>query len=162
VKLCHAAGLKIKALMSIGHAGESAETVESVRDWVLKVRPDDFDLTIISTYGGTPYFDEALPHPTLPNVWTYTAPKSGDRLHSLEIDHTQNEGGFYKGIPGSGYKAHVFTDYLTSEELVTMRDDVESDVRAKLAIPFNPGAPGARFEASMGQLPGNIFRRSAA
>jgi len=61
-------GLKVKALMSVGHPGESEDTVRATRDWLLEVRPDDFDATVITTYSGTPYFDEAME--TSPGVWT--------------------------------------------------------------------------------------------
>lgn len=67
-------GLKVKALMSVGHPGESAETIRATQDWLLSVKPDDFDASVITTYPGTPYFDEAVE--TLPNIWTYTNPKS--------------------------------------------------------------------------------------
>ena len=40
-----AAGIKVKALMSIGHAGESAETVRDTEEWLVEHAPDDFDCT---------------------------------------------------------------------------------------------------------------------
>jgi hypothetical protein len=44
-----------------------------------------------------------------------------------------------------------------------MRDWVETEVRATLKIPFNPGAAALRYEHSMGQgLPEFIHRQSAA
>lgn len=154
--------LKVKALMSVGHAGESEETVLAVRDWLLEVRPADFDVTVISTYPGTPYYDEAEPHPSLPGVWTYTA-KSGDRLHAHEVDYAETAD-YYKGDPDGGYTSYVFTDHLRAEEIVALRDRVEREVRERLQIPFNPGAPAQRFEHSMGQgsneLPGFVLRRS--
>lgn len=61
VQLAKAAGLRVKALMSIGHAGESEETVLAVRDWLLEVKPEDFDCTIITPYPGSPYYDDAVP-----------------------------------------------------------------------------------------------------
>ena len=33
--------LKVKALMSIGHPGESEQTVEETRRWLLEVKPED-------------------------------------------------------------------------------------------------------------------------
>jgi len=42
--------LKIKTLMSVGHPGESEESVRAGHDWLLKVQPDDFDCTVITTY----------------------------------------------------------------------------------------------------------------
>lgn len=152
-------GLKVKALMSLGHAGETEQTINDTRDWLLEVKPDDFDATIITTYPGCPYFDAAVPHESESGVWTFTAPKSGDRLHAYEIDFTK-DAAFYKGQNIGGYKSFVFTDSLTPERLVSMRDSLEEEVREKLNIPFNAGAPGLRYEASMGmtKLPTNILR----
>jgi radical SAM superfamily enzyme YgiQ (UPF0313 family) len=152
--------LKVKALMSVGHPGESAETVQSVADWLISVRPDDFDCTVITTYPGTPYYDEALE--TSPGVWTYTAKRTGDRLHAYDVDYTQISE-YYKGEPNGGYHSYVFTDHLRAEEIVKMRDEVESSVRASLGIPFNAAAPAIRYEHSMGQgpMPGFLLRSTA-
>lgn len=162
VALAKSAGLKIKALMSCGHPGESETTVEDIRNWLIRSEVDDFDCTVITTYPGTPYYDLAVPHATQANVWTYTHPKSGDRLHAYEVDYTVCAD-YYKGDPNGGYKAFVFTDHLTSERLVTLRDQVEREVRDKLRIPFNPGAVALRYEHSMGQgLPEFIHRAGKA
>jgi len=151
--------LKVKALMSIGHPGESEETVKATRDWLLEVKPADFDATVITTYPGTPYFDEAVE--TKPGVWTYTYAKTGDRLHSLEVDYRE-VAEYYKGVPGE-YTSYVYTDYLSATELVKQRDWLEADVRAKLGIPYNTAAPAVRYEHSMGQgvIPANILRSTA-
>jgi radical SAM superfamily enzyme YgiQ (UPF0313 family) len=160
IEIARRHGLKVKALMSLGHPGESPETVANTRDWLLEVSPDDFDVTIITTYPGTPYYDDAEPHAELPNVWTYTF--EGDRLHAYEVDYTQ-VADYYKGDPDGGYRAYVFTDFLSSEDLVHLRDQVEAEVRAKLRIPFNPSRPAQQYEHSMGQhqMPTNILRTSA-
>lgn len=151
--------LKVKALMSVGHPGESEETVRATRDWLLEVKPADFDATVITTYPGTPYFDEALE--TKPGVWTYTYAKTGDRLHSIEVDYRE-VAEYYKGVPGE-YTSYVYTDHLSAKELVQQRDWLEADVRAKLGIPYNAGAPAVRYEHSMGQgvIPANILRSTA-
>jgi radical SAM superfamily enzyme YgiQ (UPF0313 family) len=152
-------GLKVKALMSLGHPGESAETIQETREWLLEVRPDDFDATIITVYPGTPYYDEAIPHPGRTGVWVYS--HFGDRLYSQEVDYSA-VAEYYKGDPNGGYTSFVSTDFLEPEEIVAMRDDLERNVRGKLGIPFNPANPGIRYEHSMGQgsLPPNILRRS--
>lgn len=162
-KIAHAAGLKVKALMSIGHPGETETTIRETKEWLLEVKPDDFDLTIITTYPGTPYYDRAVPAEGRPGWWVYTFPKNGDKLYSKEVDYTV-VAEYYKGDPDGGYQAYVETDTLTSDQLVAMRDAVESEVREKLGIPFNPGNPAKRFEASMGQLglPSSILRKSSA
>jgi radical SAM superfamily enzyme YgiQ (UPF0313 family) len=158
-ELARNAGLKVKALMSIGHPGESPDTIGETKDWLLQVRPDEFDVTIITTYPGSPYYDHAVQ--TYPKIWTYTCPKSKDRLHAYELDYNTTAD-YYKGAPGD-YKAYVYTDFLTSEELVAARDDLENHLRDVLKIPFNAGAPSIRYEHSMGQggiLPPNILRTS--
>jgi radical SAM superfamily enzyme YgiQ (UPF0313 family) len=149
-------GLRVKALMSIGHPGESAETAEAVGRWLIDMRVDDFDCTIITTYPGTPYHDLSLPHETLPGVWTYTA-KSGDRLHMRPVNFGTTAD-YYKGIPGE-YKAYVFTDHLSSEGLIAARDEVERSVREALKIPFNQARAALQYDHSMGQgLPASILR----
>ena len=91
--------LKVKALMSIGHPGESEETIKDTHDWLLEAEPDDFDVTIITSYPGTPYFDHAVPHETEKNVWTYTY--NGDALHEVELDFS-SVADYYKGDPEGG------------------------------------------------------------
>jgi radical SAM superfamily enzyme YgiQ (UPF0313 family) len=159
IEIAHDAGLKVKALMSLGHAGETAETVRETTEWLLDVRADDFDATIITPYPGSPYYDEAVSDGA---CWVYTAP-NGDRLYQDEVDYTA-EADYYKGRPGDGYVAHVWTDGLAKEDLVRERDRLESRVREQLGIPFNPSAPAIAYEHSMGQsaLPPNILRASAA
>lgn len=159
VETAKAAGLKVKALMSVGHPGESEETILDVRNWLISMQVDDFDCTIITTYPGTPYYDLATE--TSPGIWTYVQPKTGDRLHSYEADYSVRAD-YYKGDPAGGYRSYVYTDYISAVELVKLRDRVEADVRANLRIPFNPGAPALRYEHSMGQgLPEFIHRMSA-
>jgi len=160
VEMAHRAGLRVKALMSVGHPGESAETIEDTKQWLLDVKPDDFDCTVISVYCGSPYYDDAVE--TAPGVWTYTA-ENGDRLHSLDVDFTR-ETNHYKGKPDGGYAAYVYTDYLSGDEIVRFRDELERDVRARLQIPFNAGQAAIRYEHSMGQpgpLPPSILRSTA-
>lgn len=150
-------GLKVKALMSIGHPGESLETVKDTESWLLEVKPDDFDVTIITTYPGSPYYDDAECNDN--NTWTYIA-KSGDKLHAEELDYTVTAD-YYKGDPNGGYKSYVWTDYLSQLDLVRERDKLERDVRAALNIPFNPSAASLNYEHSMGQgLPLSILRQS--
>jgi radical SAM superfamily enzyme YgiQ (UPF0313 family) len=151
-------GLKVKALMSVGHPGESEETIRATHDWLLEVKPNDFDVTVITTYPGTPYFDQASE--TRPGIWTYTAARTGDRLHSLEVDYRE-VAEYYKGVPGE-YTSYVYTDYLDSRELVKWRDWLEAGVRGQLGIPYNPTSPAVRYEHSMGQtaLPPSILRTS--
>lgn len=161
VEIARRHGLKVKALMSIGHPGESEETILETRDWLLAAKPDDFDVTIITTYPGTPYYDRAVPVPGKPGLWAYTYEKTGDKLMAQEVDYTE-VADYYKGSPDGGYKSFVYTDHVSAERLVDLRDQVERDVRRVLRIPFNPSRASQRYEHSMGQsgLPAAILRAS--
>jgi radical SAM superfamily enzyme YgiQ (UPF0313 family) len=153
-------GLKVKALMSCGHPGETEESVDNIRDWLIGKEVDDFDCTVITTYPGTPYYDFAVPNVLRPDVWTYTQPKTGDRLHAYDLDFTVSAN-YYKGDPDGGYQAFVFTDHLSAERIVQLRDRVEREVRTTLNIPFNAGAAAINYEHSMGQgLPQSILRNT--
>lgn len=162
VEISHKYGLKVKALMSVGHPGESRQSILAIKDWLIKMKVDDFDCTVITTYPGTPYYDLAVPHLEQKGVWVYTHSKTKDILYSYEIDHTE-VADYYKGNPDGGYSAFVFTDNLSSKEIVELRDFVEKEVREKLHIKFNPGKSGIKFEHSMGQgLPEMLYKESRA
>lgn len=120
VKIAQKYGLKVKALMSIGHPGESEESVNETRNWLREVRPDDFDVTIIAVYPGTSYYDEAV---QTEHGWTYTI--NGDALHSEEID-CRFVANYYKGAPDA-YTSFVHTDYLSAQDLVRMRYETEKE-----------------------------------
>src|SRR5208282_1253958 len=155
LRTAHKYGLKVKALMSIGHPGESEETVYATRDWLLQEKPDDFDCTVITVYPGTPFYDSAVV--VEPPVYRYEI--NGDALYSEDVNF--NEGvAYYKGKSGA-YHSYVWTDYLTRERLVELRDQLEAEVRSKLGIPYQTGAAALHFEHSMGQnLPPYILRGS--
>lgn len=154
MEISHKYNLQMKALMSVGHAGESERTIEETRKWLLEVMPSDFDVTIITAYPGSPYYDRAVLADADDDVWKFEV--NGDRLYMIDTDYTQIED-FYKGSL-DGYKSYVFTDYLTTSDLVVLRDQVEKDVRGKLGIPFYQA--GRTFEASIGMMPGKIYRKS--
>lgn len=165
MEIAHKHGLKVKALMSVGHPGETGETIRETEDWLMEVKPDDFDATIITTYPGTPYYDYAVPHPSQEGVWVYTFEKTGDRLFSLEVDY-EKIADYYKGNPFSedGYQSFVWTEHLNRKDLVRLRDQLEKTVRARLNIPFPQVSASRRYEHSMGQtaFPDFVLRSSPA
>ena len=156
LRIAHRHGLKVKALMSFGHPGESEATVAATRDWLLQEKPDDFDCTIITTYPGCPYYDAA--RPIGDGVYMFTT--WGDKLYARDADYAR-DAMYYKGKPGD-YKSYVWTDHLTAERLVELRDQVEQEIRKKLGIPYNAGVAALRFEHSMGQggIPPHILRKT--
>lgn len=161
VRIAQKYGLKVKALMSVGHPGETDNSILDVRDWLIDMRVDDFDCTIITTYPGTPYYDLAELTDPAEKVWTYTHRKTGDRLHSFDLDYTTTPD-YYKGDPNGGYRSYVFTDYLSTGDIVSLRDQLEREVRATLGIPYYPAKAALRYEHSMGQsLSPLLLRRSA-
>lgn len=120
-------GLKVKALMSIGHPGESEESLQETTEWIKRVAPDELDVTIIAVYPGTSYYDEAV---ETSEGWTYTV--NGDKLHSDEIDcRTVNN--YYKGAPNA-YRAFIHTDFLSAEQLIKRRFEMESELRARFKL----------------------------
>jgi len=158
VELTRDAGLKFKALMSLGHPGESEDTVAESVEWVLKSNPDDVDWTIITQYPGSPYYDHSIYVPEK-NVWLYKEPKSGANLWSRNVDFTKHAE-YYKGIPGS-YVAYVWTDFLTSEKLVQLRDHAETLTRDRLGLGPIIATPAVQLKHNgCNSLPSNVLRES--
>ena len=159
MKTAHKHGLKVKALMSIGHPGETRDSVVAIRDWLIEQEADDFDITIITPYPGSPYHDEAVLQAG--GTYTYRMPLTGDKLHMREVDYNTHAD-YYKGMPGE-YTSLVHTDFLTEEGLVALRDRAESDVREALDIPFNAVNRASKYEHSMGMgLSEHLLRTSGA
>lgn len=157
VSIAHRFGMKVKALMSAGHPGDSSDTMRETQDWLIDnlQEGDDFDCTVITPYPGSPYYDGALPSEEKEGEWVYTF--NGDSLYQLPIDYSQ-KAQFYKGIPGQ-YVSYVYTPYLSPSELVAARDKLEMEVRTALRIPFPAIPPEKSYEHSMGQgLPDKIYR----
>ncbi len=152
-------GLKVKALMSLGHPGESPQTAQDTEKWLVDVKPSDFDVTVITPYAGSPYFDEAVPTGE-PGVYVYQC-KNGDRLYQEEVNY-ELDADYYKGDPEDGYISHVWTPDLSQSDLVRVRNDIESSVRQALGIAFNPRRESQAYEHSMGQtvLPDWILRKN--
>lgn len=158
IRLLKGCGIGVKALMSLGHPGESHITVDETRQWLIEEKPEDFDLTIITPYPGSPYYDEARPTEKWDRSWKYEI--HGDALYSREVDYAETAQ-YYKGAPGD-YQSYVWTDYLTAEELVSMRDEIEQTVRARLGIPYPTTSAAKKYDHSMGQLPSHILRKDQA
>jgi hypothetical protein len=105
-----------------------------------------FDLTIITPYPGSPYYDSSVPH--IKGQYVYTCPHNNDKLYSYLLDYTKTSD-YYKGVPGE-YKAYVYTDYLKENELIKLRDNLEEDVRKKLNIPFNQSSAAKKIREKHG------------
>ncbi|KKR70876.1 MAG: Radical SAM domain protein [Candidatus Woesebacteria bacterium GW2011_GWA2_40_7b] len=165
VTFAHNAGLKFKALMSIGHPGESEETINESIEWVLAnlKEGDEVDWTIITQYPGSPYYDQSNYIPEK-NAWLFSAQdKTTGEILNLWSRATNYiaDTHFYKGIPGQ-YTAYVWTDKLSSVDLVRLRDNAEQITRSALNMPFIEQVTARHFEHSMGQgLSHTALRKSS-
>lgn len=163
VEFAHQAGLRFKSLMSMGHPSESEETVSQSVEWVLSNLTadfDDVDWTIITQYPGTLYFDKSVYVPEK-NAWVYQVMVGGkpERLWSRSVDYA-TQAHYFKGVPGN-YEAYVWTDHLSPEDLVKLRDEAEKITRNYLKLPLITSVAARQFEHSMGQkLPPHILRQS--
>jgi radical SAM superfamily enzyme YgiQ (UPF0313 family) len=113
-------GLKVKALMSVGHPGESLETIEETAKWLKQVKPDETDVTIVTEYPGSDYHDKSRWDVT---KWVYKAPNE-ELLFSKDIDFLRDNS-FYK-TSQSKYECSVFTPWLTAEDIVKSRDYLDT------------------------------------
>ena len=118
-KLAKKYGIRFKALMSIGHPGEDENSIIATKKWLLENTPDDFDITIIQPYPGSPIYDHSEDFPDL----IYSKPDFS------------KESAFYKGKVGE-YRSFIRTPKLTEKEIERWRDEIEIEVKKTLGIPF--------------------------
>ena len=156
MEYAHEAGMSFKALMSIGHPGESQQTIDESIDWVLENRPEEVDWTVITQYPGSPYYDHSEREG---DHWVYVEPRGGEKLYSADPDFLK-DAWFYKGVPGD-YTSYVWTDYLSADQLVYLRDQAEKVIREELGLPEIQSVAAQQFEHSMG-LSSHVLRSSVA
>jgi len=123
-------GLKVKALMSIGHPGESRDTIQETVDWLQATLPDELDVTIVSVYPGSEYFNRSIVLDN--NLLSYTDIKTGDSLYIRNIDFL-SESNFYKSKAGE-CMSYVFTDYLSCKELVEQQSLIMENERRQSKV----------------------------
>jgi radical SAM superfamily enzyme YgiQ (UPF0313 family) len=150
-------GLKVKAAMSIGHPGETRDTVEMTKEWLLKTQPESIDVSIITPYPGSVYYGQAIPFDLPKGIWVYTSKRYKDRLYMYDVDYTCTDV-YYKGVPGE-YKSYVFTDYLSAEDLVELRDDIAMVTQQSLGL-SDLEMGFAKYDRSISRLPLNVLRKT--
>lgn len=112
VKIFQNAGIKVKALLIVGLPGETKNTVDETVDWLIRSKPDDFDLTIYTPFPNSPIWD---------NKSDYDIKFKFDGFDKM----------FYKGIPEK-YNPIVSTSSLSSDEIVKYRDFIDVELRDSL------------------------------
>lgn len=116
VELCLTHGIRPKVFTQVGLPGETPETIEALRGWLLAMAERglrDADVSITTPYEGTPIFDEPEKH-------AITFDKG-------ELDYAANVV-LYKGTPGE-YRSYVSHPNLTRDDLVSARQYVEDSFR---------------------------------
>jgi len=149
-------GLRFKAFCSIGHCGESEESVANTKRWLLEAKPDDFDVTVITIYPGTPIYAErqfvgldSEQRRVVKYVHASKRPEeNGATLYFTEVNYASSFC-WYKGKPNE-YVSHVWSPDLSREDLVRLRDGLEDEVRRELDIPYPKRFSGDHLEHSYG------------
>jgi radical SAM superfamily enzyme YgiQ (UPF0313 family) len=119
-------GIRFKALTMVGLPTESREDALATKNWLLKYQPDDFDCTVYQPMRGSPIGDNP--------------DREGAGL-TFTLSHEP-----YKTIPGQ-YHTSTRTSHLDAAEIVSLRDEIERDVRQSLGLP----TVIQQHDASMGQ-----------
>lgn len=116
VRLCVKYGIKPKVFTQVGLPGETPETIETLRAWLVQMASeglDDADVSITTPYEGTPIFESPEKH----NI----------KYNKEELDYSKDVV-LYKGVPGE-YKSFVWHDRLSQNDLVAARQHVEDAFR---------------------------------
>lgn len=121
-------GIYTKSIMSLGHPGESPETLAETEKWLDEVKLDDVNFTIISALPSSAYYDSAVWNG---NVWVYTSPETGDKLYDIGVDWTEVVH-FYNADPNVKYESTVYTDSLSREDLVKWHGYFEKKYKGKV------------------------------
>jgi len=117
-KMIMKAGFRHKSFLIIGLPGETEGDVNLTKDWIERVNPDDFDITIMNPYPGSQIYDDAVKSTKFKE---YLFKYNG--LYFNRDDFSKGSH-FYKGKPGK-YVSPVRTDELTAENIVRLRDEIE-------------------------------------
>jgi radical SAM superfamily enzyme YgiQ (UPF0313 family) len=113
-RLAADAGLRFKAFTLIGLPGETEATAALTKEWLLRERPDSFDICPFTPYPGSDMAD----HP--------------ERYDIIVERSYWDESYHHKGKPGQ-YHVCARTTALSSERIAELRDEIERDVKEALA-----------------------------
>ena len=154
VKIALRHGLRVKCFLSIGHPGETRETICETRDWVLEEfanhGTDDLfaSISLIAPYPGTPIFDrpKSLGHLGFalvkdPREVDYTEERTFELADAAEYNCLVRTD---KRWTGSVYEDK--RDGLAPPELIEARLELEATIRNA-----QDGLVLGQYERSMGQ-----------
>jgi len=107
VKILHSFGIRVKAFIIIGLPGETEETVEETREWLLRNPVEDVDITIFQPYPGSAIF-------------------ANPETFGVKFSYDGNS--WYKGRPGF-YKSSCDTKTLSRNRITELRDKLELEFK---------------------------------
>ena len=120
-------------LKMVGLPTETREDALMTKEWLIANKPDDFDVTVFQPMLGSPIADR----PEKEGKGLYFTDER-EKGHSSELP--------YKTIPGQ-YQTRTYTDGLSSEEILELRNEIDRDVRQALGLT----STFKQNESSMGQ-----------
>lgn len=97
VEWCKKLGIRCKCSFMLGLPGESMETLEMTRQWILKYRPDRVQVGRLIPFPGTPLFK---------NIQNY----------DIQLEHTVDDDWFYMGHNDMNH-SFVSTSHLSVKEI---------------------------------------------
>jgi radical SAM superfamily enzyme YgiQ (UPF0313 family) len=106
---CKELGISVKTSFIIGLPGESQDTLNTTRDWILANRPDIVQVDRLIPFTGTPLVD----HP-------------GE--YDLKYETMPDDEWFFRGRHDLNSKSFVSTSHLTIEQIDTFWHNLESEL----------------------------------
>lgn len=120
-------GIHYEAFMMIGFPDETLEDVMMTKDWLIKNKPDDFDLGIITPYPGSRIYDNAKPSTKFKDYkWEYNGMYFNKPRYSKEDS-------FYRGYERES-RSNIRTNKLSHDDIVRLQKEVTKEVKECLNI----------------------------
>ncbi|MDO9138017.1 MAG: hypothetical protein Q7U21_09350, partial [Lutibacter sp.] len=101
-------GIKLKIFLMIGLPGETTETIEETKQFILQNQPDDYDISIYTPFPKT-------------KLWDLHKLGATDIEYKKPINYNHM---FYKSVEGK-YKSNVCTKDLSFEDIEHARYELE-------------------------------------
>ena len=109
VEWCHEVALNVKAYLMIGLPSESRQSLENTHQWLKKVKPTNYDVSIYVPYPGSEFYDHK-------------------EDYEIEWDEEGLKKIWYAGEPQYGASA-IWTPYLSSKEIADFRDKINREFK---------------------------------
>jgi anaerobic magnesium-protoporphyrin IX monomethyl ester cyclase len=104
---CKNLGLRVKTYLIIGLPSESQESITKTKNWLEKVKPDNYDVSIFTPYPGS-------------DIYTHK------KEYDIDWDEEELKKIWYSG-QAQYENCAVRTSHLTSEEILTLKRELEAN-----------------------------------